>query len=103
MKIKVNGKVVGEIEGDTYITKRVKAKHLMRIYDAWGISSTVIQKLKLSNVSRIVVISDDGMEYRTHMLNFLSNGITKEWGGDEQVFLPLKFWSEAIKGQQELF
>lgn len=49
------GKIIGYIDGETYITER-RPEHFMRMFGGFGISKTVLELLETRNVKNIVII-----------------------------------------------
>lgn len=88
-----NGKIVGEIYEDSYITKR-RPPHFMRMFQGFGISKAVIDDLKEKNIQYVTIIytNNDGdvSRYRMKLQQFIDSD--KEFvfeGTDLQKFVPV--------------
>lgn len=114
--IKVEGKKkhIGEINGETFVKKVKKSKHLFRKSDAWGFDYDELVNHILPQVKYIFVHDTEENVYyyataedfgfyldgkfhpnqkRTEVYNFKGNGV--------QIFMPRRFWSKFNKGQYE--
>lgn len=85
------GRVVGWLKDRTYYKMVNSDKHLMHIYNAYGISEEIIQKLQ-GRCDRIRLKEyDTDRIYEVPFETFFGKGFVKQWDG-KQRFLPLKFW-----------
>ena len=91
-KIELDGKIVGQMNLDnfTYITNRIKSKHLMRKFNGYGISETVLNHLKKYNIKKILILTDNG-EYRFMLNQYLDTHLIYiEGENDAQMFVRLE-------------
>lgn len=87
------GKVVGQIVDGIFRKKVDKRKHLMKMFDAWGIDETIFLDLEERGCTEIrIKETTTGTIYTTTPLNFKQNSITRDFDG-VQMFLPLKHWT----------
>lgn len=93
------GKIIGVLNGGVF-SKSVKgSKHLMRIFDAWGLEERVVKKL--ADICEEVRVTDteSGTVYSTTPDIFREKGIAKNFD-TPQIFLPRKEW-KIINPKQE--
>ena len=95
------GKKVVEIQDDCYVTKRNYEKHLMKIYDACGISESIIVDLVRKGIKHVKVFVSKDKYYITTIPKLQEHSIKKSWAGETQWFLPLKWWEEKEKGVEQ--
>lgn len=89
----LKGQGIGQLEEDGVFRKSVsKEKHLMRIYNAFGIEESVIKDLS-NLLCRAIEIEDrdSGDIYSVPFSLFLKEGFVRDYE-TEQRFLPLDFW-----------
>lgn len=93
MKIKIDARseIVGILDEQVYITKRIKHKHFFRKFEGWGISLDILEKHK---IDKIVVESDVG-RFVTTPQDLMDFGHTFDNYGDIQKVLPLAEWKTA--------
>lgn len=60
----------------------------MRIYDAWGIDREIFDKYLKDTT--IVITDETGKAYRTTSSRYESDGVTRDFGHGEQIFLARK-------------
>lgn len=88
-KIRIKGKVIGEIRDNVYITTR-RPEHYFIKYKGFGISSHIIQRLLKMKVRevRIIYMGERGRTvYITPLMNFLIKGNIHYNGTDKQYVL----------------
>lgn len=87
-----NERLIGELHDKTFVTYRNPKKHLMRKWDAYGISSQIVNS---SRVETIVVI-EEGVSYPISIERVKAYGrIHEEKGFESQYFIP----REILKSQ----
>ena len=103
MLIKYGTKVIGELE-DGIFKKKVKAsRHLMKIYDAWGIDLNAFEEHLLPINAQIKILDEESnIIYSTTAKVYQSNGIKKDFGDGRQIFLSRKHFDKESKHQQKL-
>ena len=87
------GQVIGVLHENTF-TKRVnERKHLLRIWDAWGVQDTVLNQLP--SKTKIHIIDDDEKVYETTVEEYYRLGQAKEFGAHGmQMFLSRKHFNK---------
>jgi hypothetical protein len=60
----LNGIIVGEIKGDTYITRRSAKKHFYRKQQSYPLSVSILEKLKEKKVKHIIIIEYDRNDFK---------------------------------------
>lgn len=88
-----NGKIIGEIYEDSYITKR-RPPHFMRMFQGFGISKVVIDDLKEKGIKFVTIIytNNDGdiSRYRTPLERSIDSDKEFTFEGDDlQKFVPV--------------
>jgi hypothetical protein len=88
----LNGRIVGELEGDAIIMKRVRSKHHYRVLNAWCVNTEVVavapKKLavKLSDGDRYVISIHKVDQLRSKLNLFVTMGT------ERQLAIPLECW-----------
>lgn len=96
----VGRRLIGEVDGGIFTTRRQSSKHLYNKLNAWGIDCKAYDgMLKDKELHTIRVIDlDTETTYSTHAENFKKYGTILHFKPHRtQVFLPLKYWSEETK------
>ena len=89
------GKIVGKFEDGVYSKNVQRSKHLMRMYNGWGIDTAILTELESEEcVSIQVYDSENQVTYRVPFAIFRDNGIKANFE-TPQTFLPLHFWSSS--------
>jgi len=93
-----DGKVIGRIEGDTFITTR-RPEHFFKKYAGFGISEKVLSQLESNHVNKIEIIyyGVKGIrKYETTVIAYRKSPnvhIDKE--NDKQKFVPIIYTRET--------
>lgn len=103
MNLRYKNKMVGSLDKGIF-RKIVKgSKHLMRIYDAWGIDDTVFEQYLLPlNVIIRILDEETGTVYSTDANTYKSKGFVKDYGDGLQIFLARKNFGQQNKRQPKL-
>jgi hypothetical protein len=93
-----NGKIrtIGNIEGDTFYSKRKKSKHFFRKANAWGIDNQTLNDLEvIHGVKNIVIVdTESGKRYKTTVDNFKEKGFYLNYKDfNKQIFLGEEDWN----------
>lgn len=83
-------KLIGVVSGtDNIFRKKVQgSKHLMKIFNAWGIDESILKELKEMKVETIRIKDmETNTVYQSTVDKFFEKGITRNYAG-VQVFLP---------------
>ena len=91
--VKVNNKVIGHFERNTFIKSVIGSKHKLRCPEAWAIDAEVFDTDVLFEATTFVVLDKEtDTEYHCTVkaFNRLKGTIDRGWG--RQYFLPLKHW-----------
>jgi hypothetical protein len=103
MKLRYQTKIIGDLDGNIFRKKVKASKHLMRIYDAWGIDYQAFQEYLLPINAEIEITDiESGIIYYTTANVFNSMGFNKEYGDGRQIFLARKYFSQENKYQDKL-
>ena len=85
-----NGKVIGKVSGNTYITHR-KPQHFMKIYGGFGISDSVLKELIELHVVKVNIIYHGSFgikEYEVLLNDYLESTLTwTDYNNDTQRFV----------------
>lgn len=78
-------RIIGELRGNTFITHRNPAKHLMRKWDAYGINAEVVESPRVDTV----VIVEEGVSFPITTQEIKVLGMFNTQGEFEsQYFIP---------------
>lgn len=87
------GQVIGTLKEGVFLKRVEEKKHLLRIWDAYGIQASVMDRLPSKTM--IKIIDETGKVYRATVEDFLHNGKVKEWGDHgKQWFLSRKHFMD---------
>lgn len=92
--IKKDGKIIGFVRDGIYTTNRIKDKHFFRMLNGYGVSISVIEKLKELGVKKII-FQEPLCKYEISISDFILK--SKAWtdkGRDEQLIIDI---NECIK------
>jgi hypothetical protein len=93
-----NGKVVGEVQDNTFFKRVSGSRHFLRIPPAIAFNlETIEQAVKFGAVNICVTDSDDDAEYWSLIKVIQAKGVKFERGHGPQIYLPMKWWSSAGK------
>ena len=99
MLLKYQNKVIGELENGVFHKKVSDNKHLMKIYDAYGIDAQAFREHLLN--AKIVIESESGI-YESDAKTFQEKGIERDFGYGKQIFLSRKFFTRRDENQLTL-
>jgi hypothetical protein len=91
--IRLQGKVIGVIEGNTFSKSVRGSKHQLKHPPAWAIDAVVFDNEIKPNCARIL-ITDKGTNtrYQVSVSNFDRHKVGIERGFGKQYYLPLPYW-----------
>jgi hypothetical protein len=86
----LDGKKIGYASGESF-TKRVKkSKHLLRMWNAWGIDKNIVNQLVEGGVTTIIIHEcEENIDYVVSVKEFVEKGIEADFGYSSQIFLSL--------------
>lgn len=87
-----NGKVVGEMRNGIYVKRVIRSKHLMKMFQGYGISKSIVVQLAKDGCREIRINEDGEILYRIPYDLFVQKGIEKNFD-DLQVFCSLKYFT----------
>jgi hypothetical protein len=87
------GQRVGELRDGIFRKKVSGSKHLLKMMDAWGIDSSIVDELEKQGVAEIRIkdIETESV-YKTSLDVFLGHSVSRDFGAGEQRFLSRKFF-----------
>jgi hypothetical protein len=91
-KLYINGKIAGEIVGDTLrIVKRDKS-HYVRKYQGYGISPETFAEAEAAGCKYLLLVAPDGETFRLKIRDFIASATPDSLGGfGRQLFLSVKW------------
>lgn len=92
------GKVIGTLEGGVFVKRASYKKHFMKIFDAWGIDSPVVQKLQGKCSEIRIKDMDSDKVWVVPFEVFLANAFEKNFGHGKQMFLSRQHWTIRANG-----
>lgn len=91
------GQIIGRMRDGIFRKLVNKKKHLMRIYNAWGIQYAVVQQIKDECTEiRIKDISDESV-YSIPFKDFMSKAHVEDHGDGMQAFCELEHFAKHEK------
>jgi|TARA_R100000081_G_C4742693_1_gene129826 hypothetical protein len=102
--VKVNKKVVGNVDGDTLHKTVDSSKHFLRTPPAIAFDELALSKAKEMGATKIKVKDKrTGLEYHTSIVNLENRGFTFNRGFGDQIGLSLSEWSKSEESQIKIF
>jgi len=86
--LKIEGKIVGKLVGNEYVTTRKREKHFMFKFQGYGISERVLSFLKSRKVMTIKILADDKI-LNFQLSEYLNSPNTYINEGDVQKFVTI--------------
>ncbi len=96
--VRVNGRVVGVVEGERLLLRRDPARHFYRRQPGWAISSEVLKQAEAFG-ARVVEVHTPGVTYTAPLAAFKTHGVPLHHG-DRQVLLPVHHWAARMRPVQ---
>ena len=87
------GQTIGWFKDGIYRKKVKDSCHRMKIFDAYGIESSVINEIKDKCTEIRILETEDAIIYSTTFENFLEHKIEKDFE-TLQMFLPVKYFTK---------
>jgi len=97
MLVKVNGKIVGHIKNEYYISHRDTRKHFFVIGQGYGISSELIPYFESKGVKEVIIIENGAKGIRKFQTSLENYKFSKEYqmpGFEKQKCYPLKLMKQ---------
>lgn len=96
------GQVIGHLKNGNYSKSVVSTKHLMKMFNGYGIDKHIVDQLKDLGCKKITIEEKDtGIVYTCSFEMFLEHCITKNFDG-MQCFIPKRYLSEDNPSQPPL-
>lgn len=88
------GRVVGQIEGDTFLKTVRASKHMLRKPLGWAFDARIFDRTITPFVRRLVIRDvETGKQYETSLKNFLEHKKEFDRGHGRQYYLTLDSWA----------
>ena len=90
-------RLIGNIDGGIFVSRRQSSKHLYKKLNAWGLDYKAYEGLLVDKGLHTVRIvdTDTNITYSTHAENFKKHGTTLHFKPHRvQIFLPLDYWNK---------
>ena len=102
--VKVGGKVIGYIDGETFIKPVYASKHKLRQPPAWAIDADAFEEVIRPQVSQILIIDreDCGARYRVSVETFGRYAFEINRGHGRQYALPIGFFQVEENDDRQL-
>ena len=96
------GKQVGELKEGVYRSVRQGSKHIMKMFDGWGIDRKIMDTLNQEKCTQIRILdSETGIVYIATPAKFKEKGVEKNFDG-LQIFLARKYFEQINSKQNKL-
>jgi hypothetical protein len=101
--IRLRGKVIGVIEGNTFTKSVHGSKHQVRSPPAWAIDADIFDNEIQPNCTQILIVDrETNKRYRTSVDTFDNKKKEIERGYGKQYLLTLNHWNIEIDGEIQL-
>ena len=101
--VRVNGKVIGVLEGRRFTKTVVGSRHKLRQPEAWAVDAGAFDTEISSHANEIVVVDREAqIEYRVPTSVFIEHSGEMDRGYGRQYFLTLPYWRAVNVGQLPL-
>ncbi|NLG97114.1 MAG: hypothetical protein GX491_07115 [Chloroflexi bacterium] len=94
-----DGRIIGQLQGDTLVKKVTGSRHMLRTPKAWTVDVVAAEQAKRAG-ARYIEIRDreSGITYRVSLDRFIRYGIRLDRGYGAQIALPLEKWTVMNPG-----
>lgn len=90
----VAGRVVGRVDGDTFLKRVSGSRHMLRRPRGWAIDADTLADLLTWGIKDVrVTDTDTGTTYVARLDEFTRHGVPFDRGYGPQVVLPLGYWT----------
>lgn len=96
------GKIIGDLTDNVFSKTVEGSKHLMKIFDAYGVDRDVLNKLP-KDCKIQITDKETGILYEADRETFRLKGIKKDFGHSIQYFLPRKHFTSPNQAAIEWF
>jgi len=94
-----DGRVVGWIEGDTFIRPVVGSRHQLRQPPAWAIDIEILLNAEFQGATMVEIRDRESRQAYFAAIGLIwRNGFVFNRGRNEQIGLPLRFWKVRCNG-----
>jgi len=94
-----DGRVVGWIEGETFIRPVVGSKHQLRQPPAWGLDIEILLDAEFQGANRVEIRDSESRRNYIATIGLIwKNGFVFNRGHNEQIGLPLRLWKVKCNG-----
>ena len=101
--VKLNGKIIGNIEGNKFIKQVIGSKHKLKYPKAWAIDADAFDRDIKPEATEIVVIDKETcVEYYCSVATFNRLKGELDRGFGRQYFLTLNHWEVRGNGNKQL-
>jgi hypothetical protein len=90
-----NGRVVGQIDADLWLRKRVRLAYQLRSPKAWALDANHLTRLRALGGRGVELRDDQGTTWTASLAAFDQYGFPVERGYGQQVGLKLERWSRS--------
>lgn len=88
------GRVVGHVDGDSFLKKASGSRHMLREPRGWAMDTSILADLRVWGVTDVrVTDTDTGAVYVASLAEFEAHGVAFNRGFGPQVVLPLGYWT----------
>lgn len=88
------GQNIGYLKDGIFRKRVSKKKHLMKMFDGWGLDYELLEQLGAAGATEIRILdTDEDIVYAAPIETFMKLGIVRNFDG-QQVFLPRKHFTK---------
>lgn len=96
------GRLVGHLRGNIYRKVVKKSKHLFRLFDAWGVDTSIVNQLSTEGCTEIrIKDSESGIVYSISLVDFMEHSVEREFGHSKQRFVSRKYFTAKENGTEK--
>ena len=88
------GRNIGTLKEGVFRKRVKKSKHLMRIFDAWGIQYSAVQALERQCEEIRILEEEENIVYHIPFSKLYEEGRVEDFGDGLQVFLTRSEWGQ---------
>lgn len=95
------GQVIGTLKEGIFRKVVNRERHLMKIYDAWGVQYDVLTDLKKQGCTEIrIKETKENVVYRISFQDFFEKSHVSDFGDGQQAFCPRQFFEVVGKKEE---
>jgi len=100
----IDGRIVATSNGEQLIKHVSKKKHYFKNMQGWGYDAAILREAAKDGIKEIVIHdNDEDKTYKTLLDTFFEFGVPVNYGYEDQLILPGRYWYEVINEKHDIY